>query len=337
MRYGPLRIGSRSKPPKNSASSGQLLPIPYGHVRSTSVVLPRRRCVREFSNFAAFPIDVGGTTWPTSEHYFQSQKFVGTPHEEEIHGAETPMKAANKARSRKRPLRHDWDDVRLDVMRTALRAKFTQHSELRALLLSTGDATIVEHTTNDAYWADAGDGTGENMLGKLLMELRSELGVTGLMHWQAVNGEIQVHFGSFMNHGGGRAAPIFCLFNDIAKVAPGSYGLLYVWDDEDGRRVHVRAEAYDVAAVLRHHDRAITCQSRRQVTGPQVLSALAKERSTRLVPAAIPPGRRHGPQERRRLCRARHAPAAPLYPGRAPGRPGVECGPARPCSPRSSA
>ena len=60
-------------------------------------------------------------------------------------------------------------------MREALRAKFTQHAALRELLLATGDALLVEHTKNDAYWGDGGDGTGLNRLGKLLMVLRHDL------------------------------------------------------------------------------------------------------------------------------------------------------------------
>ena len=60
-------------------------------------------------------------------------------------------------------------------MRDALRAKFTQHPSLRSLLLHTGDAELIEHTKNDRYWADGGDGTGKNRLGQLLMELRTEL------------------------------------------------------------------------------------------------------------------------------------------------------------------
>ena len=67
--------------------------------------------------------------------------------------------------------RHFWDDI----MREALRAKFEQHPKLRSLLLATGDAALVEHTRNDRYWADAGDGTGKNRLGQLLMELREQL------------------------------------------------------------------------------------------------------------------------------------------------------------------
>ena len=60
-------------------------------------------------------------------------------------------------------------------MRDALRAKFAQNPELKSLLLSTGDSVLVEHTTNDCYWADGGDGSGKNRLGQLLVELREQL------------------------------------------------------------------------------------------------------------------------------------------------------------------
>jgi ribA/ribD-fused uncharacterized protein len=129
----------------------------------------------EFSNFSPHPIKVDGKTWPTSEHYFQAQKFVATEQQEAIRQARSPMIAARMGRSRERPLREDWEAVKDDVMRQALRAKFTQHPPLRALLLSTGDAELVEHTRNEWYWADGGDGSGRNRLGQLLMELRAEL------------------------------------------------------------------------------------------------------------------------------------------------------------------
>jgi len=61
-------------------------------------------------------------------------------------------------------------------MRKAVRAKFEQHADLAALLRATDDAPIVEHTTNDTFCGDGGDGSGENMLGRILMEVRAELG-----------------------------------------------------------------------------------------------------------------------------------------------------------------
>lgn len=129
----------------------------------------------EFSNFAAFPIRLDGRTWPTSEHYFQALKFLDKAHQEAIRREKSPMKAARMGRDRKRPLRKNWESVKDEVMRKAVRAKFTQHEDLRSLLIGTGTARLVEHTTNDAYWGDGGDGSGRNMLGLILMELRDEL------------------------------------------------------------------------------------------------------------------------------------------------------------------
>jgi N-glycosidase YbiA len=128
-----------------------------------------------FSNFAAYPFRIDGKTWKTSEHYFQAQKFAGTEHEEELRLVDSPMVVARMGRSRQKPLRKDWETVKDDVMREALRAKFTQNEELKKILLETGDAILVEHTANDNYWGDGGNGSGRNMLGILLMELRDEL------------------------------------------------------------------------------------------------------------------------------------------------------------------
>ncbi len=128
-----------------------------------------------FSNFAPYPIQLDGKQWPTSEHYFQAQKFVDPEHQEAIRKEKSPTIAARIGRDRKKPLRRDWESVKDSIMRKAVRAKFTQHDDLRQILLSTGDARIVEHTENDSYWGDGGDGKGRNMLGRILMEIREEL------------------------------------------------------------------------------------------------------------------------------------------------------------------
>ena len=134
-----------------------------------------RAAYGEFSNFSAHPIRLKDRVWPTTEHYFQAQKFPDTPHEEQIRNTPSPMIAARLGRSRSSPLRADWEHVKEDIMREALRAKFTQHSDLRELLLSTADRKLIEHTANDRYWGDGGDGRGRNRLGALLMELRASL------------------------------------------------------------------------------------------------------------------------------------------------------------------
>lgn len=130
----------------------------------------------EFSNFYPSPMTIDGLTWPTSEHYFQAAKFPGSPQAERIRLAPTPAEAKELGSDRTIALRADWIAVRDTMMRAALVAKFSQHDELRVLLLSTGDAWLVEHTANDSYWGDGGDGSGVNRLGLLLMEVRAGLG-----------------------------------------------------------------------------------------------------------------------------------------------------------------
>lgn len=128
-----------------------------------------------FSNFSAHPIEIDGKRWPTSEHYFQAQKFAGTAHEGEVRHAPSPMIAARMGRSRERPLRPDWEQVKDEVMRRAVFAKFETHADLRAILLETGAEEIVEDTPQDRYWGCGPDGTGKNMLGRILMEVRGIL------------------------------------------------------------------------------------------------------------------------------------------------------------------
>ena len=128
-----------------------------------------------FSNFSAHGFELDGRYWPTSEHYFQAQKFARTPHAEEIRRAKSPAIAARMGRSRKRPLRADWEQVKDDVMRRAVLRKFETHAALRTTLLGTGDEEIVENAPGDTYWGCGADGSGKNMLGKILMETREIL------------------------------------------------------------------------------------------------------------------------------------------------------------------
>ena len=128
-----------------------------------------------FSNFSAHGFMLDGAYWPTSEHYFQAQKFVGTPHVEAIRVAKSPTIAARMGRSRQRPLRPDWEAIKEDVMRRAVLTKFQSHDDIRAVLLGTGEEEIVETAPNDYYWGCGKSGTGKNRLGVILMEVRAAL------------------------------------------------------------------------------------------------------------------------------------------------------------------
>jgi ribA/ribD-fused uncharacterized protein len=129
----------------------------------------------EFSNFAAFPFRLDGVLWPTSEHYFQAQKFDDEVYRERIREASSPMIAARLGRSRKIKIRADWESAKIDVMRRAVRAKFNSHDELRSLLLSTRNEVIVERALRDNFWGCGADGDGKNWLRRILMEIRREL------------------------------------------------------------------------------------------------------------------------------------------------------------------
>ena len=98
----------------------------------------------EFSNFAAFPITVKGKRWPTSEHYFQAQKFKSAADQSEIRKAKSPMIAARLGRDRKKKLRRDWESAKVNVMRQVVLAKSSQHDELQELLLGTGDSQVIQ-------------------------------------------------------------------------------------------------------------------------------------------------------------------------------------------------
>lgn len=125
-----------------------------------------------FSNFARYPIEARGVTWPTSEHYFQAAKMVRQSDQDDVRNAKTAFLAAQLGRDRTRPIRDDWDAIKDQVMLEALQFKFDQHESLKDVLISTSGARLVEHTSNDSYWADGGDGTGRNRLGELLARLR---------------------------------------------------------------------------------------------------------------------------------------------------------------------
>jgi hypothetical protein len=128
-----------------------------------------------FSNFSWHGFELDGAWWPTSEHYFQAQKFAGTPHADQIREVKTPKEAARMGRERTRPLRPDWEQVKDDIMRKAVLRKFKTHADIREVLLSTNDQLIVENAPSDYYWGCGADGSGKNRLGLILMEVREIL------------------------------------------------------------------------------------------------------------------------------------------------------------------
>ena len=113
--------------------------------------------------------------YPTVEHAYQAAKTLDPRAREVIRETGRPGLARKKGQLV--TLRPAWDDIKLNVMRELLWQKFTEHPELRAKLLATEGAELVEgNTWGDTFWGvDLKTGEGENHLGKLLMETRDKI------------------------------------------------------------------------------------------------------------------------------------------------------------------
>jgi N-glycosidase YbiA len=164
------------------------------------LVIPADNCILYFrrdremfgflSRFHPAPTLPDGMTWPTVEHYYQAQKsfdrriarrsgmrsppglakqLAAPPH--------TSRRAVRKAWFLKNNAlpRPDWHEVKLDIMRRADLANFTQHPDLAALLLATGDAELVEDSPSESFWGTGPDGQGINWAGRVPMEIRTRL------------------------------------------------------------------------------------------------------------------------------------------------------------------
>lgn len=125
------------------------------------------------SNFYPCKVIINGRTFPSSEHAFVSFKSNAklwkdhctlstvSPQQIKLEGKNHTVK--------------DWEKIQLGVMENVLRAKFTQNAHIKRLLLLTGDKELVEiNTWNDKFWGVC-KGEGLNHLGRLLMQIRSEL------------------------------------------------------------------------------------------------------------------------------------------------------------------
>lgn len=129
------------------------------------------------SNFYLTNIRVKGEDWRSAEHLYQAMK-TGVPQEREaIRILPSPGQA--KRNSKQLTIRPEWEEIKLRVMEDAVHLKFYQNPVLLHWLVDTGEEHLVEvNWWHDNFWGDCScpdctDIAGENMLGKILMEVRS--------------------------------------------------------------------------------------------------------------------------------------------------------------------
>lgn len=127
-----------------------------------------------FSNFARCNVDYEGITFSTVEHAFQAAKYPDACTRRRI-AAMSDARAAKKL-GRAAPLAHDWDTRKYDIMYDLLVQKFHQNP-YNLVLLESGDAMLIEDAGvwDDDIWGIGRDRVGANMLGVLLMEVRTKL------------------------------------------------------------------------------------------------------------------------------------------------------------------
>lgn len=132
-----------------------------------------------FSNLFRRSLEFEGAIYPTAEHAYQAGKALKPAVRDWIQSAPTPALAAMAAHGLYTwDVVPNWTEIKFGRMKSVLRAKFNQHSDLAVLLLSTGSARLVEtgrvNNAVNRLWGEV-NGKGQNMLGMMLMELREEL------------------------------------------------------------------------------------------------------------------------------------------------------------------
>ena len=124
-------------------------------------------------NFYPSRMFIGDRWWNWVEAPYQAAKTVTREDEDLIWNAKTAMESRNLGQKVK--MRSDWDQIKRDIMKECCLAKFLQHPDLRKQLMGTGTEELIEDSPIDWYWGCGKDGTGQNVLGQVLMEIRTQL------------------------------------------------------------------------------------------------------------------------------------------------------------------
>jgi ribA/ribD-fused uncharacterized protein len=127
---------------------------------------------RFLSNFWYAKVVLDGVDYRSVEHAYMAAKTLDQSLRNQIRSFDKPGDVKRFCRTI--TLREDWEEVKFSVMLDLVRQKF-YIEPLKSKLLETGDAELIEgNTWGDIYWGVC-RGKGQNNLGKILMQVRSEL------------------------------------------------------------------------------------------------------------------------------------------------------------------
>jgi ribA/ribD-fused uncharacterized protein len=134
-----------------------------------------------FSPFSAHAIEVEGVLYPTVEHAYHCARYTDEEVRTKIREQRSPLKAWEVSQEYKSKQIPEFKDkeYKKDVVRELFRLKTEQHAEVRDALSNTGEKRIVKHIVagprGDGFWDDGEDGSGENWMGRIWMEVREGL------------------------------------------------------------------------------------------------------------------------------------------------------------------
>ena len=144
---------------------------------------------KELSNFYETNFKIDGVEYKSAEHAFEAIKaktFGDDETFEKILKAKSAQSAKSFGNKVKEFKEETWAEKQDEVMKSVVRAKFTQNLELRKKLLETEDKLLANADSRDKYWGigtsanttiakDPKKWKGENKLGKMLEELRTQM------------------------------------------------------------------------------------------------------------------------------------------------------------------
>jgi ribA/ribD-fused uncharacterized protein len=127
------------------------------------------------SNFYPCKLKLIETVFPSAEHFYQCCKTTDMVEREAIRMAGHAARAKQLGDAAV-SIREGWEEKKLIFMTLAIRIKFSQNDDLKQMLLSTGDFPLVHFAPwGDKFWGVGKDYEGENMQGKITMQIREEL------------------------------------------------------------------------------------------------------------------------------------------------------------------